>query len=134
MEVVDAIHALVVGVNLPVDHIQSTGRSHPGIDVKICIKLSIRAKKTPKIASFVVTLNNISIFTTRIGRYIAYKSYFEKFYNSLDKKVQKKVLRVLMLLETQDRMPLKFMRITENGLYELRIEYEGSIYRIFFRR
>ena len=37
-----------------------------------------------------------------------------------------------MLLETRDRMPLKFMRIIEDGLYELRIEYEGNIYRIFF--
>jgi Phage-related protein len=63
---------------------------------------------------------------------IAYKNYFYEFFNPLDKEVQNKILYVLMLLETQNRMPLKFMRIIEDGLYELRIEYESNIYRIFF--
>ena len=63
---------------------------------------------------------------------IAYKNYFNEFFNSLDEGVQNKILYVLMLLETQDRMPLKFMRIIEDGLYELRIEYESNTYRIFF--
>ena len=63
---------------------------------------------------------------------IAYKNYFKEFFDSLNEGVQNKILYVLMLLETQDRIPLKFMRIIEDGLYELRIEYEGNIYRIFF--
>jgi phage-related protein len=63
---------------------------------------------------------------------VAYKNYFEEFFDSLGEKVQNKILYVLMLLETQDRVPLKFMRIIEDGLYELRIEYESNIYRIFF--
>ncbi|MDR1742792.1 MAG: type II toxin-antitoxin system RelE/ParE family toxin [Dysgonamonadaceae bacterium] len=63
---------------------------------------------------------------------ISYKNYFKEFFDSLDEGVQNKILYILMLLETQDRMPLKFMRIIEDGLYELRIEYEGNIYRIFF--
>lgn len=37
-----------------------------------------------------------------------------------------------MLLQTQDRMPVKFMRLIDDGLYELRIEYQSNIYRIFF--
>ena len=37
-----------------------------------------------------------------------------------------------MLLETQDRIPVKFMRLIDEGLYELRIEYQSNIYRIFF--
>ena len=37
-----------------------------------------------------------------------------------------------MLLQTQDRIPLKFMKLIEEGLYELRIEYQSNIYRIFF--
>jgi phage-related protein len=65
-------------------------------------------------------------------RIIAYKNYFNEFFNSLDEEVQNKILYVLMLLETQDRVPLKFMRIIGNGLYELRVEYESNIYRIFF--
>lgn len=34
-----------------------------------------------------------------------------------------------MLLQTQDRMPVKFMRLIGEGLYEFRIEYQGNIYR-----
>ena len=63
---------------------------------------------------------------------IAYKNFFREFFNSLEKEVQNKILYVLMLLETQDRMPLKFMRLIDDGLYELRIEYESNIYRLFF--
>lgn len=29
-------------------------------------------------------------------------------------------------------MPVKFMKLIEDGLYELRIEYQSNIYRIFF--
>lgn len=63
---------------------------------------------------------------------ITYRYYFKEFFDSLDEGTQEKVLYVLMLLETQDRMPVKFMKLIEDGLYELRIEYQGNIYRIFF--
>jgi len=38
---------------------------------------------------------------------ISYKNYFKEFFDSLDEGVQNKILYILMLLETQDRMPLK---------------------------
>ena len=63
---------------------------------------------------------------------IAYKGYFKEFFENLDAGTQDKILYVLMLLQTQDRIPLKFMRLIEEGLYELRIEYQSNIYRIFF--
>lgn len=63
---------------------------------------------------------------------VAYKQYFKEFFDSLTTDVQDKVLYVLMLLETQDRMPVKFMKFIEDGLYELRVEYQSNIYRIFF--
>lgn len=63
---------------------------------------------------------------------IAYKRYFKEFFDSLDSGTQDKILYVLMLLQTQDRMPVKFMRLIDDGLYELRIEYQSNIYRIFF--
>ena len=63
---------------------------------------------------------------------IVYKGYFKEFLNSLDARTQDKILYVLMLLETQDRIPVKFMRLIDEGLYELRIEYQSNIYRIFF--
>ena len=54
------------------------------------------------------------------------------FFAQLDTNTQDKVLYVLMLLRTQDRLPTKFIKLIRNGLYELRVEYNGNIYRIFF--
>ncbi len=35
-------------------------------------------------------------------------------------------------METEERMPVKFIKLIRDGLYELRISYNGNIYRIFF--
>jgi phage-related protein len=35
-------------------------------------------------------------------------------------------------METNDRMPVKFIKYIRDGLYELRMEYNGNIYRLFF--
>lgn len=75
---------------------------------------------------------NILYICTMKREVIAYKNYFKEFFDSLTTDVQDKVLYVIMLLRTQDRMPVKFMKIIEEGLYELRIDYKGNIYRIFF--
>lgn len=36
------------------------------------------------------------------------------------------------MLKTQDRLPKKFVKLIRDSLYELRTEYGGNIYRIFF--
>lgn len=35
-------------------------------------------------------------------------------------------------METEDRLPVKFIKYLRDGLYELRMEYGGNIYRVFF--
>ena len=35
-------------------------------------------------------------------------------------------------METEERMPVKFIKLIRDGLYELRISYNRNIYRIFF--
>ncbi|MDR0892028.1 MAG: type II toxin-antitoxin system RelE/ParE family toxin [Mediterranea sp.] len=65
-------------------------------------------------------------------RTIGYKNYFKDFFESLDKDVQEKILYVLLLVESQDRIPSKYIKSIDDGLFELRIEYNGNIYRIFF--
>jgi len=35
-------------------------------------------------------------------------------------------------LKSDDRVPVKFIKSIRDGLYELRIEYNSNIYRIFF--
>lgn len=58
--------------------------------------------------------------------------YFEDFIKELSDKVIKKIDYCLVLLTTQDRIPTKFIKHIRNGIYELRVEIEGNIYRIFF--
>lgn len=63
---------------------------------------------------------------------IAYGRYYKDFLSSLTEKEVKKIKYVLSLLETEDRMPVKFIKLIQDGLYELRIAYNGNIYRVFF--
>jgi len=61
-----------------------------------------------------------------------YGGYFERFLKTLLPKELVKLNSIISLLETSDRMPVKFMKYVRDGLYELRIEYESNIYRVFF--
>lgn len=47
----------------------------------------------------------------------------------------KKLLKlnyIISLLETEDKVPVKFIKFIRDGLYELRMEYNRNIYRVFF--
>ena len=61
-----------------------------------------------------------------------YGGYFETFMDTLEEKEQEKIQYGLLLLKTQDRLPKKFVKLIRDGLYELRTEYNGNIYRVFF--
>lgn len=61
-----------------------------------------------------------------------YGGYFEAFMATLKEKEQEKIQYGLLLLKTQDRLPKKFVKLVKDGLYELRTEYNGNIYRVFF--
>jgi phage-related protein len=61
-----------------------------------------------------------------------YGGYFERFIETLSLKELVKLNYIISLLETIDRMPVKFIKYVRDGLYELRMEYEGNTYRVFF--
>ena len=61
-----------------------------------------------------------------------YGGYFEAFMAELEDKVQEKIQYGLLLLKTQDRISTKFVKAIRDGLFELRTEYSGNIYRVFF--
>ena len=63
---------------------------------------------------------------------IAYKNYYKEFFDALDSATQEKILYGMLLLKTQDRLPSKFVKQIRDGLFELRIEWQSNIYRIFF--
>ena len=51
---------------------------------------------------------------------------------TLTKDQRKKVNYGILLLKTVNRLPTKFVQHIEDGIYELRTEYEGNIFRTFF--
>ena len=65
-------------------------------------------------------------------RIITFGRYFGEFMEGLTAKEREKVDYGLVLLKTQDRLPTKFVKHIKDGLYELRTEYNGNIYRVFF--
>ncbi len=64
---------------------------------------------------------------------IFYENYFIEFYQNRSTKVKGKIQYVLELIKRVDRVPEKFLKHIKGtkGLYEIKVEYESNIYRIF---
>lgn len=62
-----------------------------------------------------------------------FKSYFKDFYITQTVAVRNKINYVLRLIETQKVVPVKFFKFIEgtDGIYEIRVEANGNIFRIF---
>ncbi len=68
-----------------------------------------------------------------LRKVVAYKRYFLDFYDRQPDHVQEKIEWTLNLLRVLPHVPKKYFdHITgTKGLYEVRVEVEGNIYRIF---
>jgi len=64
---------------------------------------------------------------------IYFRDYFLDFFDQQTEKVKEKIDHVLFVVTVADRIPQKFFQHLEgtNGLYEIRVEFQGNIYRIF---
>lgn len=64
---------------------------------------------------------------------IFFKQHFQDFFNRLDEKTKRKIVQVLAWIQSLDIVPVSLMKSIEGvkGLYEIRIEYNSNIYRIF---
>jgi phage-related protein len=64
---------------------------------------------------------------------IFHKHYFIDFYLEQPEKVQEKIEYVFKIIRTVQNVPKKFLEYMSgtDGLYEIRIEFESNIYRIF---
>ncbi|MEO5909360.1 MAG: type II toxin-antitoxin system RelE/ParE family toxin [Pelobium sp.] len=69
----------------------------------------------------------------KIRSLIFYKNYFNDFFNEQNEKVKDKIDYVLFLITITERVPKKFMEhlTGTDGLYEIRIEFQSNIYRVF---
>lgn len=64
---------------------------------------------------------------------ILYKNYFSDFYIKQNQKVKDKILWTFRLIETQQQIPTDYLKHIEgtDGLYEIRIQQGGDIFRVF---
>ena len=64
---------------------------------------------------------------------IFHENHFIEFYQVQNDKVKEKIKYVLELIKQVEKVPEKFLKHLTNtdGLYEIRIEYQSNIYRIF---
>jgi len=69
----------------------------------------------------------------RYRQIIYFKDYFFDFFEQQTEKVKEKIEHVLFVVTVANRIPQKFFQHLEgtNGLYEIRVEFQGNIYRIF---
>lgn len=62
-----------------------------------------------------------------------YKHYFNEFYVAQTEKVRKKIAQTLVWLQSLDRLPITILKSIEGkkGLFEIRVEFGGDIFRVF---
>lgn len=68
-----------------------------------------------------------------VRKIIFYEDHFIEFYKNQDDKVKSKIQYVFELIKQVERVPEKFLKHLEgtDGLFEVRIEYQSNIFRIF---
>ena len=60
-----------------------------------------------------------------------YGKQFHEFYSELDEEVQEKIDYVFEVVKSVDVIPKRFFKHLDDGLFEIRVEFESNIYRIF---
>ena len=62
----------------------------------------------------------------------AYGDYFGDFINSISDGAKRKIFYAIDMLKTGQRVSSKFVKYLRDDIFELRAEYNGNIYRVFF--
>ena len=63
---------------------------------------------------------------------VAYKGSFKELYDSLPQKGKDKVDRVLVLMQSDNKMPARFIKHLKDGIFELRISVIDKELRFLF--
>ena len=65
-------------------------------------------------------------------RIVAYKGYYAEFMAKLSEQERKKIMRALLLFETEDKIPHHYIKFIRDGIYEFRVNYGNNEFRMFF--
>ncbi|MDR0987899.1 MAG: type II toxin-antitoxin system RelE/ParE family toxin [Prevotellaceae bacterium] len=68
-----------------------------------------------------------------IRQIVVYGDYFKAFKKTLSREVLRKIYQIFMYIMTQEHIPAKYFSsiVGVQGLFEIRVEERGNIYRIF---
>lgn len=68
-----------------------------------------------------------------IRQVVAYANYFKDFRKTLSRETLRKTYQIFIYIMTLEQVPEKYLKAITNvqGLFEIRIEESGNIYRIF---
>lgn len=71
--------------------------------------------------------------TPFVRQLVVFEDHFREFRKTLDKEALRKLYQVLTLIMKMEVIPIKYLKAIRGrkGLYEIRSEYEGNIYRVF---
>ncbi len=71
--------------------------------------------------------------TPFVRQLVVFEDHFREFRKTLDKEALRKLYQVLTLIMKVEVIPIRFLKAIRGrkGLYEIRSEYEGNIYRVF---
>ena len=63
---------------------------------------------------------------------IAYKQYYSDFMKGLSKQERLKILRALLLFETEDKIPYHYIKYLREEIFEFRVNYGNNEFRLLF--
>lgn len=68
-----------------------------------------------------------------VRRVVVFEDHFKEFRKTLEREALKKLYQVITLIMMVQVVPSKFLQSVKGrkGLYEIRAEYDGNIYRVF---
>ena len=69
----------------------------------------------------------------QVRELVIYRNHFYDFYDKQTEKAKEKIDYVLFLVTHIDNVPVKFLKNIDGqkGLYEIRVEHNSNIFRIF---
>ena len=62
---------------------------------------------------------------------ITYRNYFTDFYAVQSEKVQNKIAKTIEIIESIDKIPERYLKHLQNGLFEMRVQLGSNIFRVF---
>jgi phage-related protein len=59
------------------------------------------------------------------------RNYFTDFYAAQSEKVQDKIAKTIEIIESIDKIPERYLKHLQNGLFEMRVQLGSNIFRVF---